>query len=444
MEGKMAAPVDGSTLNKFPNGDAPTSPFQSARRAVSFDTGDENNPQALETQTSSPLLSSVYCRPAADQNSRKDGVAKLSSTSFPSIPNNYLISSTATDKSGKASTPPSKFTDDSRSAEKRKKPLFVSPLFKFKKSPPLSTGGPSNSPDLEHLHAYVTKPLEQIAAVVQSDKSQLHSKVTAARENAEATKMGILFEEGLASLLRTTGSIELLVEYFDSSLYPEEFAESFLRDEMENHSVLTTLAYLIEMEVQSAECENSFRRITFYKRVCQSYFFERLSPQLKSIREGILQRRNFCIPKEVLGKLTVIDPSFRLFLKESFDSIYQNLELPQDVAKLMQHRYQLLKKRFPDKAMPISGDLIFLRILNPFISDPDSLSQSQMDDCKQLVRALQKIASEQYFVKREEDKQEDIESINLWIAECIKGHRKFMQEHIDPILLFKSELTLNF
>ncbi len=109
----------------------------------------------------------------------------------------------------------------------------------------------------------------------------------------------------------------------------------------------------------------------------------------------------------------------------SLEHIYDNLILDQDLSFLLQRKYQLLEAKFPESALQIAGDLIFLRVLNPYFCGQNILSEKKQKDFLQLTRFIQKVCNGSYF-----NGGSDVEEVNSLIGSFAKRHKEYLHQYL--------------
>lgn len=266
-------------------------------------------------------------------------------------------------------------------------------------------------------------PISKIVEYLRSGAFEAaSSEILSARKNAEARQLEPFFERRLGEVVGAHGNLKLLEEYFTSS-FSKDFAEGFLEAEVRKNTAYGVVVEFIEMAVVCAQDENYFRHETLYNSVCCVYFSMRLDSSIRELRKKILYFREQIDRKS--SNEEVFSPTFCDFCRMSLEYIYDHLILDQDLSFLLQRKYQLLKVKFPELALQIAGDLVFLRVLNPAFSVHSTLSEKKQRDFLQLARFIQKVCNGTHF-----NGGSDVEKINTLIDNLSKRHKKYLQQYL--------------
>lgn len=248
------------------------------------------------------------------------------------------------------------------------------------------------------------------------------SEILSARKNLELDPLGSSFERHLGEVIGAHGNLKLLEEYF-SSPFSRDFIEGFLEAEIRKNTAFSVVVEFIKIGVDRAQDCSHFRHETLYNSVCCVYFSMRLDSSIRALQKKILYFRERIDRKS--NKDNVFSPAFCGFCRMSLEHIYDNLILDQDLSFLLQRKYQLLEAKFPESALQIAGDLIFLRVLNPYFCGQNILSEKKQKDFLQLTRFIQKVCNGSYF-----NGGSDVEEVNSLIGSFAKRHKEYLHQYL--------------
>ena len=283
------------------------------------------------------------------------------------------------------------------------------------------------------------KTLVTLSAYLES-KEDLVREISEERNLAEIYNAGEAFEEKLPQLLRDSGKIELLEDFFKSSPFPEHFVEGFIKIETENKTLLDTLILLTTYEAETANSLMSFRGTNFCQSVVKSYWARQLVPNLQKVKEEILVHRKSIFSRYDRGKINPGHSQFPQFLHTILKSIHQEFDaLPNSFIHLLQIRCRLVAQKFPQEATRVASDIFFLRILNPYLVDSNGVDTETHNDLIQITRGIQKVANGESFAKNEKEALTDF-------LDTVQMHRDFIKKIVSPHRYFlesgKQELLI--
>lgn len=233
-------------------------------------------------------------------------------------------------------------------------------------------------------------------------------------------------EKSIESTIVENGNDELVKQYFNYILENNKrkrIAELFVKHrDRETTTLPRVLLNLIKEDIEGAKWKEDFRGNTFGEDCCNSYFAIELGPQLKNLSIELL---TFCKP--LLSKIKNTDPmtvkGFKKFCKEGLNYIYSSLEFPESTRYLMQKKYKLLKNKFPNEAIILISDSIFLRTLLPYLSILKNGSIEEQKVMLSFSKVLQKIATGCPDTKHEK--------INSIIASYIPKHQDYLKKQME-------------
>lgn len=294
----------------------------------------------------------------------------------------------------------------------------LSSMRKFS-SPRLSK---KKQPNAEESCAFLTPWFQKNSSI-----QELIEVITQKRSQEEHVEA---FEKVLARYLAQIKALDLAAHYFKTAQFPSSFLQVFFQQTIQERTIIPILNEGITSEVKGVKEVNELRGNPFFTQLCTLYFQQELASSLKVIRKLMQKEIKKLAPlfEEGERKSLANSRDFTEFCEQILDRVYC-LKIPEHLCELMVTTYQLVQLKFPDEALRHAGNMVMLRVVNPFITDPNIFKNVFECEVAVLVsKTLQNISNHSFYG----EKEEDMKLLNQVMWKYTRAHTNFVRRCLKP------------